>query len=186
MGPVYAVGRRTTPVRVAQLQKGEAKTLAQKARASQANPKRAEKPFRRRLLRAAPPLRLGRRPNPAAMAVPAANGVEVEEGGGEQQEGAVRAPRPPLAVEALRDKIVEKVKANRVTLIVGDTGCGKCLSFPLWMVSTGVACVCCNLWVRLFAVVIPLWGFVEALTGGCNFSRFYLPVVLLDICYTAV
>jgi hypothetical protein len=32
--------------------------------------------------------------------------------------------RPPVATEALRDRIVEKVKENRVTLIVGDTGCG--------------------------------------------------------------
>jgi hypothetical protein len=77
------------------------------------------------------------------MAVPAANGVEVEEGGGEQPEASVRFPRPPLPVEALRDKIVEKVKANRVTLIVGDTGCGKCegespLSFAPSIVSRAV------------------------------------------------
>jgi HrpA-like RNA helicase len=48
---------------------------------------------------------------------------------GEQQQEAP-PPRPPLAVEALRDKIVEKVKANRVTLIVGDTGCGNSRGFP--------------------------------------------------------
>jgi hypothetical protein len=47
----------------------------------------------------------------------------VEEEEGEQQQQGAPPRRPPLAVEALRDKIVEKVKANRVTLIVGDTGC---------------------------------------------------------------
>lgn len=54
--------------------------------------------------------------------------VLVEEGEPQQQEAPPR--RPPLAVEALRDKIVEKVKANRVTLIVGDTGCGNRRGFP--------------------------------------------------------
>lgn len=29
-----------------------------------------------------------------------------------------------LPVMSLRDKIVEKIEENRVTLIVGDTGCG--------------------------------------------------------------
>ena len=60
-----------------------------------------------------------------------APGVVLVEEGNQQQEDAPRPPpRPPLAVEALRDKIVEKVKANRVTLIVGDTGCGNCWGFP--------------------------------------------------------
>lgn len=40
------------------------------------------------------------------------------------EEKRVGEARAPLAVEALRGKIVEKVKGNRVTLIVGDTGCG--------------------------------------------------------------
>lgn len=58
--------------------------------------------------------------------------VEEVEGNQQQQEDAPPPPpqRPPLAVEALRDKIVEKVKANQVTLIVGDTGCGNCWGFP--------------------------------------------------------
>lgn len=47
--------------------------------------------------------------------------------------------RPPLAVEALRDKIVEKVKENRVTLIVGDTGCGNPLRSSLFD-SASIAC----------------------------------------------
>jgi hypothetical protein len=44
----------------------------------------------------------------------------------EQEDAAPPPPRqrPPVATEALRDRIVEKVKENRVTLIVGDTGCG--------------------------------------------------------------
>lgn len=50
----------------------------------------------------------GRRPESMAMA----------------EEKRVGEARAPLAVEALRGKIVEKVKGNRVTLIVGDTGCG--------------------------------------------------------------
>lgn len=56
--------------------------------------------------------------------------VVEEEGKQQQQHQEAPPPRPPLAVEALRDKIVEKVKANRVTLIVGDTGCGNRRGFP--------------------------------------------------------
>jgi HrpA-like RNA helicase len=52
----------------------------------------------------------------------------------EQQEGEAPPPPPrqwlPVATEALRDRIVEKVKENRVTLIVGDTGCGNDLAAP--------------------------------------------------------
>ncbi|KAK3163551.1 hypothetical protein QOZ80_1AG0005160 [Eleusine coracana subsp. coracana] len=86
------------------------------------------------------------------MAVPAANGIEVEEGGAEQQQEAVRAPRPPLAVEALREKIVEKVKANRVTLIVGDTGCGKSTLVPQYLLEENMEPVLCTQ-PRRFAVV---------------------------------
>lgn len=32
--------------------------------------------------------------------------------------------RPPLPIASLREKIVEKIQQNRVTLIVGETGCG--------------------------------------------------------------
>nr|GMD26792.1 zinc finger CCCH domain-containing protein 4 [Ipomoea batatas] len=31
---------------------------------------------------------------------------------------------PPLPIAAMREKIVGKILENRVTLIVGDTGCG--------------------------------------------------------------
>jgi hypothetical protein len=65
----------------------------------------------------------------------AAAAAAVSGGGGdlmpgiEQQEAEAPPPPPPrqwppVATEALRDRIVEKVKENRVTLIVGDTGCG--------------------------------------------------------------
>ncbi|TVU22437.1 hypothetical protein EJB05_32131 [Eragrostis curvula] len=86
------------------------------------------------------------------MAVPAANGVEEKEVDGEQPQEAARPPRPPLAVEALRDKIVEKVKANRVTLIVGETGCGKSSLVPQYLLEENMEPVLCTQ-PRRFAVV---------------------------------
>lgn len=70
----------------------------------------------------------------------------VEEGRQQQE-----AP-PPLAVEALRDKIVEKVKANRVTLIVGDTGCGKSSLVPQFLLEENMEPILCTQ-PRRFAVV---------------------------------
>ena len=41
----------------------------------------------------------------------------------EGEEEAAR-PRPTRVVAALRGRIVQAVKENRVTIIVGGTGCG--------------------------------------------------------------
>nr|CAB3476753.1 unnamed protein product [Digitaria exilis] len=79
----------------------------------------------------------------------APGGVVVEEGE-PQQEAPPR--RPPLAVEALRDKIIEKVKANRVTLIVGDTGCGKSSLVPQFLLEENMEPILCTQ-PRRFAVV---------------------------------
>ncbi|KAJ1283138.1 hypothetical protein BS78_03G106100 [Paspalum vaginatum] len=70
---------------------------------------------------------------------------------GEQQDEAPPR-RPPLAVESLRDKIVEKVKANRVTLIVGDTGCGKSSLVPQFLLEENMEPILCTQ-PRRFAVV---------------------------------
>ena len=51
-----------------------------------------------------------------------------------------------LSVMALRDKIVEKIQENRVTLIVGETGCGLSLSLTL---------ILSNLQSSSFIVLIP-------------------------------
>ncbi|KAL0928671.1 hypothetical protein M5K25_000581 [Dendrobium thyrsiflorum] len=61
-------------------------------------------------------------------------------------------PRPPLPVMALREKIVEKVRENRVTLIVGDTGCGKSSQVPLFLLEENMLPVLCTQ-PRRFAVV---------------------------------
>ncbi|CAO2185089.1 unnamed protein product [Urochloa humidicola] len=79
-----------------------------------------------------------------------APGVVLVEEGEQQQEAPPR--RPPLAVEALRDKIVEKVKANRVTLIVGDTGCGKSSLVPQFLLEENMEPILCTQ-PRRFAVV---------------------------------
>uniref|UniRef100_J3KYE9 Zinc finger CCCH domain-containing protein 4 n=1 Tax=Oryza brachyantha TaxID=4533 RepID=J3KYE9_ORYBR len=73
------------------------------------------------------------------------------EEGEEQGVGVVEA-RPPLAVEALRRKIVEKVKVNRVTLILGDTGCGKSSMVPQFLLEENMEPILCTQ-PRRFAVV---------------------------------
>ena len=97
--------------------------------------------------------------------------VVVVEEGNQQQEDAPPRPRPPLAVEALRDKIVEKVKASRVTLIVGDTGCGNCRGFPSPITFSIGSTVCV-----LCAVMKPFYAFGVLLRPGDGFFflRFYL------------
>ncbi|XP_044975687.1 zinc finger CCCH domain-containing protein 4 [Hordeum vulgare subsp. vulgare] len=65
---------------------------------------------------------------------------------------APRRWRPPVATEALRDRIVDKVKENRVTLIVGDTGCGKSSMVPQFLLEGNLEPIMCTQ-PRRFAVV---------------------------------
>uniref|UniRef100_A0A0D9UZ78 Zinc finger CCCH domain-containing protein 4 n=1 Tax=Leersia perrieri TaxID=77586 RepID=A0A0D9UZ78_9ORYZ len=69
-----------------------------------------------------------------------------------EEEAEAARRRPPLAVEALREKIVEKVKENRVTLIVGDTGCGKSSMVPQFLLEENMEPILCTQ-PRRFAVV---------------------------------
>ncbi|XP_021281215.1 DExH-box ATP-dependent RNA helicase DExH8 isoform X2 [Herrania umbratica] len=57
-----------------------------------------------------------------------------------------------LPVMALRERIVEKILKNRVTLIVGETGCGKSSQVPQFLLEENVAPVLCTQ-PRRFAVV---------------------------------
>ncbi|XP_030481489.2 DExH-box ATP-dependent RNA helicase DExH8 [Cannabis sativa] len=57
-----------------------------------------------------------------------------------------------LPVMAYREKIIEKVTENRVTLIVGDTGCGKSSQVPQFLVDANMKPVLCTQ-PRRFAVV---------------------------------
>ncbi|KAG9443803.1 hypothetical protein H6P81_015143 [Aristolochia fimbriata] len=57
-----------------------------------------------------------------------------------------------LPIMALKDKIVEKILANRVTLIVGDTGCGKSSQVPQFLLEQNVEPILCTQ-PRRFAVV---------------------------------
>ncbi|XP_020102929.1 zinc finger CCCH domain-containing protein 4 isoform X2 [Ananas comosus] len=61
-------------------------------------------------------------------------------------------PRPPLPVAALRAKIVEKIRENRVTLIVGDAGCGKSSQVPQYLLEENIEPILCTQ-PRRFAVV---------------------------------
>ncbi|XP_057509428.1 DExH-box ATP-dependent RNA helicase DExH8 [Actinidia eriantha] len=57
-----------------------------------------------------------------------------------------------LPVMALRDKIVEKIQENRVTLIVGETGCGKSSQVPQFLLEENMEPILCTQ-PRRFAVV---------------------------------
>ncbi|KAI8574747.1 hypothetical protein RHMOL_Rhmol01G0378000 [Rhododendron molle] len=59
---------------------------------------------------------------------------------------------PDLPVAALRDKIVEKIQENRVTLIVGEAGCGKSSQVPQFLLEENVEPILCTQ-PRRFAVV---------------------------------
>ncbi|XP_057424207.1 DExH-box ATP-dependent RNA helicase DExH8 [Lotus japonicus] len=57
-----------------------------------------------------------------------------------------------LPVMSLRSKIVEKVQENRVTLIVGEAGCGKSSQIPQFLLDENISPILCTL-PRRFAVV---------------------------------
>ncbi|KAI4374342.1 hypothetical protein MLD38_012349 [Melastoma candidum] len=57
-----------------------------------------------------------------------------------------------LPIMALREKIVEKILDNRVTLIVGETGCGKSSQVPQFLLDKNIKPVLCTQ-PRRFAVV---------------------------------
>ncbi|KAL5713084.1 RNA helicase [Ranunculus cassubicifolius] len=57
-----------------------------------------------------------------------------------------------LPVMALKDKIVSKILENRVTLIIGETGCGKSSQVPQFLLQEGMEPILCTQ-PRRFAVV---------------------------------
>ncbi|KAH9608923.1 hypothetical protein KSS87_002782 [Heliosperma pusillum] len=57
-----------------------------------------------------------------------------------------------LPIMAMREKIVDKIMENRVTLIVGETGCGKSSQVPLFLREANMVPVVCTQ-PRRFAVV---------------------------------
>ncbi|VFQ78639.1 unnamed protein product [Cuscuta campestris] len=59
---------------------------------------------------------------------------------------------PTLPITAMREKIVGKILENRVTLIVGDTGCGKSSQVPQFLVQENMGPILCTQ-PRRFAVV---------------------------------
>ncbi|XP_027366961.1 DExH-box ATP-dependent RNA helicase DExH8 [Abrus precatorius] len=57
-----------------------------------------------------------------------------------------------LPVMSLRKKIIEKIQDNRVTLIVGEAGCGKSSQIPQFLLEENMSPILCTL-PRRFAVV---------------------------------
>ncbi|KAJ6808669.1 zinc finger CCCH domain-containing protein 4 [Iris pallida] len=72
----------------------------------------------------------------------------------ESSHASAPASRPPLPVMALREKIVEKIQENRVTLIVGETGCGKSSQVPLFLLEENMQPILCTQPRRFAAVAI--------------------------------
>ncbi|XP_044355899.1 zinc finger CCCH domain-containing protein 4 [Triticum aestivum] len=69
-----------------------------------------------------------------------------------EEEAARPQPRPTLALEAFRGTIVQAVKENRVTMIVGGTGCGKSSMIPQFLLEENLEPIMCTQ-PRRFAVV---------------------------------
>lgn len=67
-----------------------------------------------------------------------------------------------LPIMVMRDKIVEKIMENRVTLIVGETGCGKTSQVPLFLREEGMVPIICTQ-PRRFAVVAVAKTVAQAL-----------------------
>ncbi|GFP85590.1 zinc finger CCCH domain-containing protein 31 [Phtheirospermum japonicum] len=65
---------------------------------------------------------------------------------------AFTSPFSELPVSAMRDKIVEKIMGNRVTLIIGETGCGKSSQIPQYLLEQNMEPILCTQ-PRRFAVV---------------------------------
>ncbi|GAB4829881.1 hypothetical protein Ancab_019527 [Ancistrocladus abbreviatus] len=57
-----------------------------------------------------------------------------------------------LPIRAMREKIISKITENRVTLIVGETGCGKSSQIPMFLQEEGLTPILCTQ-PRRFAVV---------------------------------
>ncbi|XP_051141557.1 DExH-box ATP-dependent RNA helicase DExH8 [Andrographis paniculata] len=68
---------------------------------------------------------------------------------------SVPAPAPTfsvLPVTAMRNKIIEKILENRVTLVIGETGCGKSSQIPQFLLEENLKPILCTQ-PRRFAVV---------------------------------
>ncbi|CAB0019647.1 unnamed protein product, partial [Nesidiocoris tenuis] len=49
-----------------------------------------------------------------------------------------------LPIFAYKDEIIESIKDNRITIIAGDTGCGKSTQVPQYLMNAGYTCIACT------------------------------------------
>ena len=65
-----------------------------------------------------------------------------------------QAPSPPQISSRIRTKLLEAFQLNRVTVVVGPTGCGKSTLIPSLLLNGLSRCICCTQPRRLAVVAI--------------------------------
>ena len=75
-----------------------------------------------------------------------------------------------------RENIVRSVNDNMVTIIIGDTGCGKSTQVPQYLISAGWKHIVCTQPRRLSTISLSERVAKEMYCEGTEDVRFYYPI----------